>query len=624
MGCGGSHTVSVEASKKESKPEAANMAAGIAVDEAKRRFDEIVRRAESNISVGELRSPSGIVRIQSTEDRGISIPQLERVLQYVSTYCHVQRWTSSNPHAPMDEELEADRINLYDLVHWVVKPATKSDQCSYVELVAEGPQLPKWFVSHWWGEPVALFIQCLRQHRMDRELPLKTPYWVCAYANNQWVLGGDVSADPAQSSFRRAMDKVEGTVTVLDAKATTYTRVWCVYEIYVSLTAGVRADGQPYLYDVYTTVEGASTPAVGITDGTVGADGEAQFAVGAKGDREKEFPMDSGFRVLDFDLKCAQASVDSDRRHILNAIAGASADHLEGEPPASHDNYERVNRLLQGRFALGIFRTAVESESADMARLSDAVRKSGVEEVKLSFFECQGVFAEPVARALPDGLLDLNLVFQSAALGDSGLCVLAPALGRLHRLQRLTLNLAHTGIGGGGAGALGEALGGLAALKELDLMLAANVKVKHEGLRGLAAGLGQLHATRRLKLNVYECRGGAEGAGALAAALGGLRELEEIELDLRGNKIGDEGLSHLAALGQLQRLRHLHMRLLNCKGSAEGVGVRALAVALGRLPELSDLMLDLRGNPTGEEGKRAMEELKAELERRGANAAISL
>ena len=45
----------------------------------------------------------------------------------------------------------------YDVMRWVVIPATKEKQCSYVELVApEGTtaQTPMWFVSHWYGRRV--------------------------------------------------------------------------------------------------------------------------------------------------------------------------------------------------------------------------------------------------------------------------------------------------------------------------------------------------------------------------------------------------------------------------------------------------------------------------------------
>ena len=73
-----------------------------------------------------------------------------------------------------------DRINLYDLTHWCIKPKCAEKKCSYVQLVAEKPQKPTWFVSHWWGEPVGDFVRCLNEHARVRELPPDTAYWVCA------------------------------------------------------------------------------------------------------------------------------------------------------------------------------------------------------------------------------------------------------------------------------------------------------------------------------------------------------------------------------------------------------------------------------------------------------------
>ena len=159
---------------------------------------------------------------------------------------------------------------------YVIKPATAERQCSYVELVASGPQVPAWFVSHWWGESVALFVRCLEQHAADHELGDDTPYWVCAvshlglepwplqppllevppllplcsfalsdqrsssllgqYANNQHQLGGDVTTDPSESSFVKAIELAEGRVlTVLDPEGVTYTRIWCCLEIFIGL-----------------------------------------------------------------------------------------------------------------------------------------------------------------------------------------------------------------------------------------------------------------------------------------------------------------------------------------------------------------------------------------------------
>ena len=106
-----------------------------------------------------------------------------------------------------------DTINLYDVVEYVVKPATVGQKCSYVELVAspekKEEQKPRWFVSHWWGEPVKDFVTALKNHAKVRKLPDSTAYWVCAYANNQHDLASAIPADPKESSFYKAMQECD-------------------------------------------------------------------------------------------------------------------------------------------------------------------------------------------------------------------------------------------------------------------------------------------------------------------------------------------------------------------------------------------------------------------------------
>ena len=60
--------------------------------------------------------------------------------------------------------LTPETVNLYHLNEHFIKPMCAERRCSYVELVASGPQPPAWFVSHWWGEPVTLFLRCIEQH----------------------------------------------------------------------------------------------------------------------------------------------------------------------------------------------------------------------------------------------------------------------------------------------------------------------------------------------------------------------------------------------------------------------------------------------------------------------------
>ena len=104
-----------------------------------------------------------------------------------------------------------------------------------LRLVAEkaDDQLPLWFVSHAWLEPIMLFLACLRRHTSIRELSgqaLAPAYWVCAYANNQHVLEDAISENPRKTSFYKAMQLCYGVLLVLDSNATPFSRIWCCFE----------------------------------------------------------------------------------------------------------------------------------------------------------------------------------------------------------------------------------------------------------------------------------------------------------------------------------------------------------------------------------------------------------
>ena len=157
-----------------------------------------------------------------------------------------------------------EEVTLYDCNTYVILPATAEKECSMVELMASEEQPPHYFVSHWWGEPIVDFLRCLRRHAEARRLEYKggyhdgeyydpggrdpdykpipesrrrphpcyvgegvSPrYWVCAYANNQHKLDGEISDDLTQTSFFRAMRLAWGTVSVVDRGAVSYSRIW--------------------------------------------------------------------------------------------------------------------------------------------------------------------------------------------------------------------------------------------------------------------------------------------------------------------------------------------------------------------------------------------------------------
>ena len=118
-------------------------------------------------------------KIPEVEHRGISLRQLESLYEEVVLRCIKEAWTNSN-----GELLTPEKVNLYDIKERIIKKRTATQQSSYVELIATKAQIPKWFVSHWWGEPIIAMIMCLRQHVKYRGLsPEDTFYWICVSAN---------------------------------------------------------------------------------------------------------------------------------------------------------------------------------------------------------------------------------------------------------------------------------------------------------------------------------------------------------------------------------------------------------------------------------------------------------
>ncbi|CAE8631828.1 unnamed protein product [Polarella glacialis] len=142
-------------------------------------------------------------------------------------------------------------LNLYQLSPWCIKPATNWRNCAMVELFSGSPRPPNWFCTHWWGEPLQDCVACIRRHCDVRQLcNQSTYYWICAYANRQHALSQELSDDPKETSFYRAMCQAEGLLLILDnvGPAMPFTRVWCAYELSMALIDTTR-EKPPLLLD---------------------------------------------------------------------------------------------------------------------------------------------------------------------------------------------------------------------------------------------------------------------------------------------------------------------------------------------------------------------------------------
>lgn len=400
----------------------------------------------------------GGCEITNTEERGITLSQLCAVWAHIQRRCVPERWANVR-----GDLLKPKTVTLYEAVRYVIKPATAKRECSYIELVANGPQLPEWFVSHWWGEPIRLFICCIERHAADHGLAKGTPYWVCAYANNQHRLEGDVTADPSGSSFVKAIRLAKGRVlSVMDEDGVTYDRIWCgleiylglsfeTYEVYTAPRAGCRGpDMKSFDRAVETKPAGTTTrqtfqyisqrmdleeprDAVGITDGLAERDGNDQFRFPfIKVSREKHFPLNLVRAALDSRIQDGKATKDADRLRILEFIKSTVAAERASLTRSGklldlgEDwEYEVVNARLHGRFAQAFWRVVLEAKGIDnplMVRCTERLKRSTLKKLSFSMQNCDAFddgALETLVKHLPPTLesLEIDLDGSSASSG---------------------------------------------------------------------------------------------------------------------------------------------------------------------------------------------------------------
>merc|ERR550532_326878 len=116
----------------------------------------------------------------------------------------------------------------------VIQRKIPKDQArSWVELVAMGPQPPKYFVSHSWGEAFREFMVAIEHFARDMVARARDTYWICTFAIDQWDvnLGGHLRDSP----FVQALSECESCVLQLDTHASSLSRVWCLLEVFMIL-----------------------------------------------------------------------------------------------------------------------------------------------------------------------------------------------------------------------------------------------------------------------------------------------------------------------------------------------------------------------------------------------------
>ena len=369
-----------------------------------------------------------------------------------------------------------------------------------------------------------------------------------ADANNQWKLDEEIAESLDQTSFRKALGLSIGCLSILDSGGMCFKRVWCSFEMHLAFT---QVEGLKY--EVYTAHEHKlgykdTRSAVGISDGPAikaivqipkeGGGYDEYEPVGQlteegtqeKATRESYFPLSLAEAAFGVMLETADASVEADKVKILNTIAGQP--DLAAPFPTTHENYESLNALLRGRFAVVALRLMLE-QGVSIEKAATLVKGCGLKKLNLGFKGCKGFNAEAmqlITTNLPPELEALDM--EEKMLGPQHAVALAEGLKVLKGLTSLKIN--NQMIGDEGAKAMAE------FLKVNSTLPVLNLSSNHIGPEGGNAMLEALKVNKTLtSLNLRDNDIGPEGGKAMAEALTISTTLAE--LNLSSNSIGPEG-----------------------------------------------------------------------------------
>jgi len=414
-------------------------------------------------------------RIPLPEHRGVMIGQLQALLNFVrERSCtkagELQGWRYQG------RPLYYDTINMYEANHWVIQPLTAEAGCSYVEAVMFSPQaqMPTWFVSHWWGEPLAEFCKSIVKHAQVRGdmaglvrkglgrsdmCAVTSAYWICAFATDQRERGAAAAGEGGEleAAFISALRVCRGVLLVLDATgpATPFQRIWCLFESSTALLQlAQEAGAKQHLLDIAAVQDGAAQV---ITDGLTEKEvhlealrkesASALSGWGAKLRREAPFPLEAMRAGLDVCVSEASATQRGDRQRILNLLAGREKDDLDAEPDPKHPKFADLDRGLRAAFASAAMRQAVQKrvdleDDAGAFPAAKVLRADPSRAMKLDLggcFQLQNEGLGCIARNLPGHLrkLEVNVrrCFQLSSLD-----ALVEQLSRLSGLRELTID----------------------------------------------------------------------------------------------------------------------------------------------------------------------------------------
>mmetsp|Transcript_53480 Transcript_53480/g.125477 ORF Transcript_53480/g.125477 Transcript_53480/m.125477 type:complete len:669 (-) Transcript_53480:145-2151(-) len=394
--------------------------------------------------------------IDRSEDRAITLEQLQRVVDFSKDHCH--RWRDTQPsHMSRNagRKVHIDHMNWCHLHEWLVRPACAEKDCSLVELLTNQEQPPAFYLVHYWGDLVVNALEAIKVHTQSRNMDQNTPYWLACCANRPNSLQDAFCPDLKASCFYKAMSAAKfQVVLMMDPKtdsnvlATCLSRLWCMYELCMCLDhPGTQLDVVQTKLEIKSPVKKASMVTQFLTpeekDAELRTTGSGYKA---KNDREKSFSLQIMEMALGVSVERAQITNLQEKQQILNIFAHRDLNEQAAE---KHEAYDHVSKQLRALFALAFWRRVMGGNvsDSDVHRVQGKLVKalhSGFRhkslELDMAFMQVCSEKLKMLRACLPSGLQELKLNLRETELNNQDIITFAAGLPR--ELEDLSLNLA--------------------------------------------------------------------------------------------------------------------------------------------------------------------------------------
>lgn len=389
--------------------------------------------------------------INNVEDRGSTMAQLQRVVNFSTERCH--RWRDQAPNSVSRNSGRKLHINFMNWCHiydWLAIPAGKPKDCSLVEMMTDQPQPPKYYLLHWWGDLMLNVIKCMKTHMEIRSLAEDTVYWIACFANRPHSSQDNILLNQKETCFFKAMSASNFNImlaidpqTEFTPTGTCFSRLWCCYEWSHCL------DEPNTVLDIVQCPNGAVKASL-VTERLTSEEKDQENVNKTSGykskmDREKHFSLQLMEVALNLDVASLQITDPVERRKILNSIAQRE---LGEEVLDKHELYDKMSIRIRSLCAMTFWRRTMTGSVSDsdlhrvQGKLMEILRndiwarrlvmdlaftKDGPEKLKL------------LATGFPPGLLELKLDLRELELINENMPGLANALPK--DLEDLTIDL---------------------------------------------------------------------------------------------------------------------------------------------------------------------------------------